>query len=209
MAKPTLTAISGDAVTTMLIPGTSLEVQLVAEVDADGHIIGSRPTYTVWFPPATVATNRELGEIFNAAAAEVVRMRGIWIVSTNTVLATACQFAVDINRTTTVGTTSSVVRTSRKLDKGFSHTLHASITCRDSATAGATLDHIYWPNYQWNDETSTGAALGWAFNSIPVLGDRVVEIVLRQNEGVQAKISSVAGTAAGLVGCLMHFAVDN
>lgn len=208
MAKPTLTAVSGDAVTTILVPGTSLEVQAFAEIDADGHIIGSRPTYCVWCPPATVALNREIGEIFNAASGEVVRVRGIWIVSTNTII-TGVQLGFSINQITTVGTTGSTVRTPRKLDKQFSHTLHASITCRTGSTSGATLDYEHWINYLYNDESSAGSALSWAFNVMPVLGDRVVEFVLRQNEGIQVKTTQLAGTAAGLVGCLMHFAVDN
>ena len=207
MTKISGTAIAGDAVGTYTASGAS-ETQGFVEIDADGHIIGSRPLYTVWFPPATVALNREIAEIFNAAAGEVVRVRGIWIVSTNTTI-TGVQLGFDINRITAVGSTGSTTRTPRKLDKQFSHTLSGSITCRDGSTAGATLDWLYWTNYMWNDETSAGSALSWAFNVMPVLGDRVVEIVLRQNEGVQVKTSQLNGTAAGLVGCLMHFAVDN
>lgn len=209
MAKPTLTAVAGDAVTTMLIPGTSLEVQLFGELDADGHIIGSRPLYTVWFPPVLVANNREVGEIFNAHATEVVRLRGIWIVSTNTII-TGVQLGFSINQITTVGSTGSTTRTPRKTDKQFSHTLNASITCRDGSTAGATLDYLHWVNYMYNDETSAGSALSWAFNAMPEQkGEGVFQFVLRQNEGIQVKITQLTGTAAGLVGCLMYFAVDN
>lgn len=208
MAKPTLTAIAGDPVASILVPGTSIEAQLTAEIDSDGHIIGSRPTYLVWFPPVLVALNREIGEIFNAAAGEVVRVRGLWVVSTNTII-TGVQLGFDVNRITTVGSTGSTTRTPRKLDKQHAHSLNASITCRDGSTAGATLDWLYWTNYMYNDETSPGGTLSWAFNMMPVLGDRVVEIILRQNEGVQVKTSQLTGTAAGLVGLLAMFAVDN
>jgi hypothetical protein len=205
--KPTLTAISGDPIATWLVPGGSLEAQVFVELDSDGHTIGSRPLYSVWFPPATVALNREVAEIFNGST-DVVRLRGIWLMPTQTAI-TGVQLGFDFNRITTVGSTSSVVRTARKLDKQFVHTLNASITCRDSATAGATLDWLYWAQYLYNEETSPGPHFIALINQIPVVGDRIIEIVLRQNEGLQVKISQLTGTAAGLVGCMMHFAVDN
>lgn len=182
--------------------------QTFIPVDETGHVTGTRPDYSVFYTPQTNAVNREVGELFNAHASAIVRVRGIWVMPTNTSLATAIQLGFDINRITTVGSTGSTTVTPRPFDTA-SAAIPAGITARYNSTAGATFSHLYWTQYVWNDELSPGTAVIPLMNQIPVLGDRVAEIVLRPSQGLQVKIGQLTGTAVGLTACMMYFVVDN
>ena len=181
--------------------------QTFLQVDETGHVTGTRPDYTCFFTPVTNALNLEVAEIFNAHATAIVRVRGIWVMPTNTSI-TGCQIGYDVNRISAVGSTGSTTETPRPLDTNAA-AVPAGITCRRGSTAGATLTYKYWTQYVWNDELSPGTAMIPVMNQLPVLGDRVTEIVLRPSQGVQVKIGQVTGTAAGLTGALIYFVVDN
>ena len=73
---------SGATVATHL--ANSKEYQVVMEADVLGHIKGSRASWFVWFAPATNAANRSVADLFNADAALIVRVQGVWIVPTLT-----------------------------------------------------------------------------------------------------------------------------
>jgi hypothetical protein len=200
----TITPGSGATLATHSAGGKEHPVHVIA--DFDGHIVGSRPDYTVFYDPATNALNREVAELFNTSTS-VIRVRGIWVIPTNTSI-TGIQLGFDVNRITSVGSTSSTTRTPRPMDTTYP-ALAAGITARSGSTAGAALDYKYWCTYIWNDELSPSTAYIPLMNQLPILGDRVAEIVLRQNQGVQVKISQLTGTAAGLTGALIYFVVDN
>lgn len=193
---------TGDVIATSTV--NSKEYQVVMQARADGHVMGSRPDYLVNFPAATNTATRELAEIFNAHASTVIRVRGIWIIPTQTAI-TGAQQGWDINKISTVGTTGLTTVTPRAMDSANTHAL-TSITFGHSSTAGGTLSHLWFPVFLFNEETAAPNGLIAYQNQLPTLGDTVCEIVLRQNEGIQVK--STVG-AVGLTGCLMQFTVDN
>jgi hypothetical protein len=175
--------------------------------DNEGHIVGSRPSYSVFYTAATVALNLEVAEVFNAHASAVIRIRGIWLMPTNTSIA-GCQLGVDVNRISAVGSTGSTVETPRPYDTNFA-AVPAGITARRGSTAGATLVYKYWTQYIFNDEMSPSIGMISLVNQLPTYGERIEEIVLRPSQGVQVKIGQLTGTAAGLMGAKIDFVVDN
>jgi hypothetical protein len=183
----------------------------VCLVDADAHVIGSRPDWSTWYDLSTIASNLEIGELFNTSTS-IVRVRGIWVVPSNVSITTGFQLIIDINRITTVGTTSSLVVTPRPYDtlQGTTYPLPAGLTARHrtASGSGAALAYKYWSHYLWYDEMSPGMPPAALTNQIPTYGDRVSEFVLRQNEGIQVKLGTVSG-AAGTIGCKIDFVVDN
>lgn len=193
---------TGATVATHLVSGKEYEVVMVA--DSDGHIVGSKEGFTVYSPPTTNAANRSVIDLFNADAAVIVSVRGIWIIPSLTAI-TGVQIGFDINRTTSVGTGGTAL-TPRKLDTSQA-ALDVDITARNGATGGAALDHIYWASFFFNDETNPGAGVVAYQNQLPVgLGGRVMEITLRQNQGIQVKQSITA--TVGLTGALIYFVVE-
>jgi hypothetical protein len=84
--------------------------------------------------------------------------------------------------------------------------IDADITARAGATAGAAFGSLYFTVYAFNEETNASIGLLAYQNQLPTMGDRVVEVVLRQNQGIQVK-QSVAMTT-GLTGALMYFVVE-
>lgn len=196
------TLATGGVIATSTVGGKEYQVMMTAR--ADGHVVGSRPDYIVNFPAAANSATRELAEIFNASASLVIRVRGIWIIPTQTVIVGAQQ-AWDINKISSVGTTGLTSVTPRPMDSANTNAL-TGITCGHSSTAGAALNHLWFPVFLFNEETSAPNGLIAYQNQLPTYGDTIAEIVLRQNEGLQVK--STVG-AVGLTGCLMQFTVDN
>ncbi|MES2783596.1 MAG: hypothetical protein V4657_12440 [Pseudomonadota bacterium] len=193
---------TGGVIATSTVGGKEYQVMMHAR--ADGHIVGSRPDYIVNFPAAANSATREVAEIFNASATLVIRVRGIWIIPTQTAIVGA-QTAWDINKISAVGTTGLVAVTPRPMDSSNVVTL-TGVTCGHSSTAGGTLNHLWFPVFLFNEETAAPNGLIAYQNQLPTYGDTIAEIVLRQNEGLQIK--STVG-AVGLTGCLMQFTVDN
>ncbi len=200
------TSADGSIIATQLISGKEYAINLPA--DNDGHIIGSRPDWMVTNASAvTNASGAEVLELFNAQASTIIRVRGVWIIPTQASI-TGIQVGYDLNRISTVGSTSSTVETPRPTDTTFA-ALPAGVTARKGSTAGATLVYKYLTQYNFNEETAGANQVLSMVNLLPVMGDRVVEIVLRTNEGLQVKISTIGGTAAGLTAVLMYFVIDN
>ncbi len=207
----TATAVDGSLLATQTIGALELLVNLPA--DSVGHVLGTRTEWFVFSAPLAHSGTLELLELFNAQASTIVRVRGVWIVPTQSAIS-AAQITYDLNRISTVGSTGSTVETPRPLDTTYA-ALPAGITARRSSTAGATVVSKYVTQFNWNEEQDTvnvppmpqlqNQTLGTT-NLLPVLGDRVVEIVLQTNEGLQVKV--VSGLA-GLASVFMYFAVDN
>lgn len=192
---------SGATVATHLAGGK--EYQVTMEADHIGHIKGSRDAFMAFFPAVLNASAREVAELFNAHATLIVRVQGIWIMPTLTAI-TGVQIGFGINKISAKGTTGLVAVTPRPLDSNFT-ALDVAITAGYASTAGGTLNHLFWTSYFFNDETNPSSIIG-LINQLPVVSDKVVEIVLRQNQGVQVK-QSVAATV-GLTGALMYFTVE-
>jgi hypothetical protein len=196
---------SGATVATHTV--SSKEYQVVMQAGVDGHILDSKEGFLVWYTPGTNAANREVAELFNADATAIVRIRGIWLVPTLTAV-TGIQHIFEVNKISAVGTTGSTTVTPRKLDSSFA-ALNANITARFGSTAGATLDHLFFNIYVFNEETAAGGTVGLVAyqNQLPSLGRDTVEITLRQNQGLQIK-ELESGTEAGLTGALIYFVVE-
>lgn len=178
---------------------------VVMLADPDGQLHNSRDEWFVWFTPTTNSATREVGELFNADATAIVRVRGVWIVPTVTAI-TGVNVSTAMNQITSVGTTGSTVMTPRPLDSSAA-ALDADITARFGSTAGAALGFQWLINYHFNEETNAGLMLMQHQNLLPSsIGSRVAEIVLRQNQGLQLK--HVAGGTVGLTGALMYFTVE-
>lgn len=193
---------SGAAVATHAAGGKEHQVVMVA--GADGHVIGSRPDFLLWFAPATNAANRILGDIYNTTATPI-RIRGVWIVPTNTAI-TGASIDWIVGRTTAAGTGGTSV-TPAPMDTAGT-IWPAGATARANPTGGATAGTLLFNSYGFNEETNAGHILLAYQNQLPQLGDRVMEIVLRQNEGMAVRQSATA-TAVGLTGMLVLAAFDN
>jgi len=192
---------TGTTVATHLVD--SKEYQVIMEADVSGHIKGSRDSFLCFFTPATNAANRRVADIFNADASKIVRVQGIWIIPTLTTI-TGVAIEFQAIRTSAVGT-GGTTETPRPLDTTQA-ALDADITARSGATGGATESYIYYKSYFNNDETNATAGIMAYMNQLPIISDKVVEIVLRQNQGVLLK-QGASGTV-GLTGALMYFTVE-
>lgn len=193
---------SGATVATHTVNGKEYQAVVVAR--SDGYIVGSRDDWLAYYTPVANAANREVAEIFNTSATQIVRVRGIWLLPTFTSVVGA-QIGFNINRINTVGTTGGTLITPRPTDTAFA-ALDAGITCRYGTTAGAALVYTYFAQYTQNEETNAAFGFLPLINLLPILGDQVMEIVLRQNEGVQIK-QNVTNTV-GLTGAMILFTVD-
>ena len=191
----------GATVATHLVSGK--EYQVVMEADDLGHIKGSRDGFLAYFTPATNAANRRVADLFNADATAIVRVQGLWLIPTLTAI-TGVNIGFGIKRTSAVGT-GGTTQTPGKLDESQAN-LNANITARSGATGGATVVYTYFQCFLFNDETNAGAGIVAYQNQLPVIGDKVVEIVLRQNQGllVQQDVSATVG----LTGALLYFVVE-
>lgn len=196
-----ITPGAGESIATHLVGAK--EYQVVVEADHLGHMKGSRDSFLCWFTPATNAANRSVADIFNADPSVIIKVQGVWVVPTQTAI-TGVNIAFDLNRTSSVGT-GGTSETPRPLDPNQS-ALSSNITARSGATGGAVLVYKYMTNYFFNDETNASVGFMWSNNLLPVISDKVVEIVLRQNQGLQIKQSVTA--TVGLTGALMYFVVE-
>lgn len=204
LANDSVTVTPGAGATIATHLAGSKEHQVVVMAEADGHIVNSKEDWFVWFPPATNAASRSVGDLFNADATVVVRVRGVWLIPTVTAI-TGANIAFDLNKTSAVGTGGTAL-TPRPLDSTFA-ALDSDITARAGATGGATLAHLLLTQYHFHEETNASTALVQHQNLLPSsIGNRVAEVVLRQNQGLQLK-ESVTSTV-GLTGALFYFTVE-
>lgn len=193
-----ITAGSGTSIASNLVSGSQYQAVVVA--DNTGNILGSRADWMAYFTPTTNAASREAAELFNASSTAIVRVRGIWIIPTQTAI-TGVQIGFDVNKISAVGTGGTSV-TPRAMDSTQT-ALDANITAHFGSSAGATLNFLMWELFFFNDETNPSTPLQATYNQLPEMGDHTVEVVLRQNEGLQVKQSVSA--SVGLTGVLMYF----
>jgi hypothetical protein len=179
------------------------EHQAVVVAGPDGHIIGSRPDFTLWFPPAANVANRVLGDLFNTGSVPI-RVRGIWIIP-NMAAVTGAPIDWIVGRTTAAGTGGTAVTPAPMDTAGGAWP--AAATARTSPTA-ATAGTVLFNIYTLNEETNAAFGLLPYTNQLPQLGDRVMEVVLNQNQGLAVRQSATAN-AVGATGMLMLATYDN
>lgn len=206
MGKPTLSALSsgGDTIVTASLPGVTGEVQCTLPCGPDGYIIGSRPDYLLWFAPGTNAANRIVGDVYNTGTVPI-RIRGLWMVP-NMAAVTGAPIDWIVGRTTAVGTGGSTV-TPAQLDT-TQGSWPAAATARASPTGGATAGTVLFNIYTLNEETNAAFGLLPYTNMLPQLGDRVIEVVLNQNQGFAVRQSATANTV-GATGMLLLATYDD
>lgn len=204
LANDSIVVTPGSGATVATHLANSKEHQVVMLADPDGHLHNSRDEFFAYFTPATNSATRVVAQLFNADAAIVVRVRGVWLIPTITAI-TGVNVSTALNLISAVGTGGTTI-TPRPLDTAQA-ALDADITGRFSATGGGTLQHLLLEHYHFNEETNAGLMLIQHQNLIPSsIGSRVAEIVLRQNKGVELKF--IAGGTVGLTGALMYFTVE-
>ncbi len=194
---------NGDQGATHTVGGR--EVQAATLVDGSGHVVGSRPDFLLYFTPAANTANRILGDVFNTGTVPI-RIRGLWLQPTMTAV-TGAQISWIVQRTSAIGT-GGVAVSSGVLDT-TGGAWPAAATARANPTGGATA---VAPNlfefFALNEETNAAFGMVPLVNLLPQLGDRVTEVVLRQNEGFAVRQSAIAN-AVGLTGMLILATFDN
>lgn len=187
-------------------PAGGKEHQVFIQADAIGHVIGTRPDFMLYFAPAANAANRIVGDIFNTGTVPI-RVRGLWMIPTFTAI-TGAQISWVVDRTSAAGVAGTGV-TPVALDTAGG-AWPAAATARTSPTGGATAvaGARFFETFTLNEETSAAFGLLPYVNLLPQLGDRVIEVVLRQNEGLAVRQSAIAN-AVGLTGLLALATYDN
>lgn len=203
MTLATTTATASDGSLMATHPVASKEHQVMMVAGADGHIVGSRPDFLLYFTPATNAVGRILGDIYNTGTVPI-RVRGLWLQPTFTAI-TGAAIQWRVERTTAVGTGGTSV-TPAPMDT-TAGSWPAASTARANPTAGATSGTLLFDFHHINEETNAAFGMVPLVNLLPQLGDRVCEIVLQQNQGMAVR--QIAGAAVGLTGFMMLATFDN
>jgi hypothetical protein len=184
------TGTTGTAVATHLV--SAKEYQVVMQANAEGHIMGSIPTYSAWSTALASAANKVYMHLFNAAGStSIVKVRKLFIQPSQAVNALAAQ-NWRLSKTSAVGTTGNTAITIRAHDS-TAPAVPAAVTAAHSFTAGGTDAFTYWEMPLSVEETLPGVHLQPYFNILPVDGDFVGDYILRAGEGL--KLTNVTGGA--------------
>lgn len=182
------TGTTGTAVATHLV--SAKEYQVVMTANAEGHILGSLPTYSVWSGAITAAANKIYLHLFNASGSgKIVKLRKVFIQPSQAVNALAAQ-TWRFSKTNAVGTTGNTGLTIRAHDTNNA-AVPAQVTAAHSATAGATTNFDYFELPLSTEETLPAVGITPYWNLLPVDGDYVQDYVLREGEGF--KVTNVTG----------------
>jgi hypothetical protein len=172
------------------------------------------PSYLLTVPPATVALNQRIFDLFNAAGSGVaLAILGLWPVPASDVAVTGLVSArFDVHRTSAIGTagtaatykgTGTTVPTINPLDTANA-ALPAQVTARAAPTGGATPAGWLFPTYVATEETAPGAHLAQMFNlMLEPHGSQ--DVTVRPGEGLLVQQGAIA--SVGQVGFLLLFSV--
>jgi hypothetical protein len=181
---------SGASVATHAVGGK--EYQAVVQANAQGHILGSIPTYSVWSGVIAAAANKIYTHVFNAAGSGViVKVRKCFLQPSLATTALTAQ-TWRVSRTNAIGTTGNTALTIRRHDE-TDPAVPAQVTAAHSATAGATTLFDWFELPVDVEETRPGVYLQAAMDILPLLGDYVGDYVLREGQGF--KVTNVTGGA--------------
>lgn len=187
---------SGATIATHL--ANSKEHQVVMVAHSNGHIRGTIPTYTFWRPYAAGAANQRTIDLFNASGSGViVKLRKLFI-QHNMAAVVGIGHVFDVIHTTAVGTGGTVI-TGQKV-KTSDAAIPAQVTCRASATGGATESFVRFGIAVDPEETRPGAAIMGMINWLPE-GEDVGDIELAEGEGILVK--QITSSIVGVWGCLL------
>lgn len=190
------------------------EYQVVMTSDADGHIRGSLPAWSLVIPTSAVGASKIYFDLFNNQASTVLRLRKLFaVVATDVAVTGTLGIRLDVMRTSAVGTgsTAAVGPTSAsKTAAAFwpftpGNTLPAGVTARTVPTGGATDQAWLFPSYVFTEETNMSSHLPQFMNLLPELTTEQ-SIELPQGSGLKVVQGTVA--SVGNVGFLVVFTVE-
>lgn len=181
---------SGATVATHL--ANSKEHQVIMQANADGHILGTIPTYSAWSGAVAAAANKVYMHVFNASGSgKVVKIRKLFVQPSQAVNALTGQ-TWRLSKTSAVGTTGNTAITIRQHDS-TSDAVPAQITAAHSFTAGGTDNFTYFELALSTEETQAGVHLQPYYSILPTDGEEIEDYILREGEGL--KLTNVTGGA--------------
>lgn len=189
-ANSSETVGTGGVIATHLV--NAKEYQAFVQANADGHILGTIPTYSAWSTAIASAANKVYMHIFNASGSgKTVKVRKLFVQPSMAVNALAAQ-TWRLSKTSAVGTTGNTAITIRAHDS-TSAAVPAQITAAHSFTAGGT-DSFTWFELPLSvEETLPGVHLQPYYSVLPTDGDEIEDYILREGEGL--KLINVTGGA--------------
>lgn len=202
----TVTPGTGATIATHTVNGK--EHQVFMQADADGHVLGSIPTYLYMTPAAAVGADKLYFDLFNAAGSgKTLDVRGLWVIpKTDVAVVGALGVRVDLYRTSAVGTggtAASYKSATRDVAGGnicpmdtANSALPAQVTARWLPTGGATISEWMLATYSLGEETATSMAFISQFqNLLPQLtfGQK---LAIREGQGILVKQGAVAATGS-------------
>lgn len=215
--------LAGDSV--LVTPGSgatiathtvsSKEHQVVMIADDDGHILHSKDVWNYNIPSQVhvAAADTVHWDLFNADAAKLVRVVGVFQLPNIVTAVTGVAFAWNLARTTAVGTGGTVI-TPWAPDTSQA-AMDADVTCRSKPTGGATEGTIL-RNYDIHSEETANATGVFAMMSTggianlvpPILGPLGTRegILLRQNQGLRCV--QITNSAQGNTGWLICITIE-
>jgi hypothetical protein len=203
---------TGATVATHLLSSKEYQAVVLAN-GMTGHIAGTELCY--WYDLAeqvhVAAASTVHWDLFNADAALLVRVLGIYQRPSIITAVTGVATNWSLDRTTAVGTGGSA-QTARLAD--LSQTaLSASITCRSKPTGGATSGAALRTYTIHSEETNAASQMmhmmmaGGVANILPpMLACKEHGLVLRNGQGV--KCTQTTNSAAGNTGWCLCFTVE-
>ena len=178
-------------------PGDGKEYQVVMVAHSTGHIQDTLPTYYFWSTYEAGAQNEITMDLFNASGSGKIALVKKIYLQHNMAAITGVGHLFDVDKTSAVGTGGTVI-TGRSVDSANA-AIPAQITCRHSATGGATKNFTLFGIAVDPEETRPGAALMGMINWIPE-GMNIQEPVLREGEGL--RVIQITNSTVGVWGCL-------
>lgn len=205
-----IVAPAGSGATVATHAAGGKEHQAVVMVDAAGHIVGSRDSWSINIASQVhvASANTVHWDIFNADASVIVRVLSIRQIPDMVTAVTGVAFAWQLQRTTAVGTGGTTLTpwsgdtTQTALD--------TDITARSKPTGGATAGTTLRDYQLHSEETNTGSIVAASMGGYELLPDMLVigggGLVLRQNQGLRCV--QVTNSAAGNTGWLITFTTE-
>ena len=196
------------------------EHQVVMLADAVGHLHGTKETYTYVTPSTAVGASKLFLDLFNAVGSgKLVKLTAVLpIVDTDVAVAGALGIAVNLYRTSAVGTGGTAAAyKSATLDVAGGNicprdtanaALPAQITARHLPTGGATISEWLLQRYVMGEETGTSMAYmaQGQLNLLAEASPSEQNLVLREGQGLLLKQGAVA--SIGNIAFFLVFTVE-
>lgn len=206
---------TGPNVATSLIGGK--EYQVVQTADGDGHVRGSLPAWGLVFPPQAAAASKVFMDLWNGSAANILRVRKLFMYPTQAVITGTFAPRFDVMRTSAVGTSgtaavgtsgtpsaSKTAATFWPFTPGLS--LPSGVSARLAPTGGATDEQWLWPTFIQPEETNPSGSMAQWINLMPELSTEQ-SVELPPNKGLKIVEDSTA-SPLGSFAILCVFTVE-